>query len=202
MSRILVLDTETGGVDPDRHSLLSIGAVVWEDGRQGAELEVLVAEPVFTVTARAMEINRIDLVAHARQAAAPADALAILTGFVVAQFPQELKSGEKVVLAGHNVGFDIGFLKRLFRTAGTDFEAMFSHRSLDTASVLRFLWLAGMLPEDAAASTEAFRYLKIKIPQADRHTALGDARATAELLTRLVELTRGAGMTRSNWVSA
>jgi DNA polymerase III epsilon subunit-like protein len=202
MSKLLVLDTETGGVDPDRHSLLSIGAVVWEDGRQGAELEVLVAEPDFIVTARAMEINRIDLVAHSRQAVAPADALAILTRFVVDQFRQELASGEKVVLAGHNIGFDVGFLKRLFRAAGSDFEALFSHRSLDTASVLRFLSLAGMVPEAAAASNEAFRYLKIEISEADRHTALGDARATAELLTRLVELMRGAGVTRSNWVAA
>jgi DNA polymerase III epsilon subunit-like protein len=188
MSKLLVLDTETGGVDPDRHSLLSIGAVVWEDGRQCAEIEILVAEPELIVTARAMEINRIDLVTHARAAKAPADALAKLLRFVEAQFPQALASGERVVLAGHNVGFDVGFLKRLFRMTGADFEAVFSHRVLDTASILRFLSLANLVPEAAAASSEAFQYFDISIPAADRHTALGDARATAELLTRLVDL--------------
>jgi DNA polymerase-3 subunit epsilon len=202
MSMILVLETETGGIDPDRHSLLSIGAVVWEDGRRGAEIEILVAEPELTVTARAMEINRIDLVAHARHAAAPAEALAMLTRFVADQFSQAFASGERVVLAGHNIGFDVGFLKRLFRMTGSDFEAVFSHRVLDTASILRFLSLAGLAPEGVAASNEAFRYFEISVPAADRHTALGDARATAELLTRLVDLVSHSGGVRRKWAAA
>ena len=33
MTKLLVVDTETGGLHPDRCSLLTLGAVVWEDGR-------------------------------------------------------------------------------------------------------------------------------------------------------------------------
>ncbi len=29
--KLLFIDTETGGLDPDKHSLLSIAMVVWED---------------------------------------------------------------------------------------------------------------------------------------------------------------------------
>src|SRR5690349_1317310 len=117
MTKLLVIDTETGGIDPDRHSLLSLAAAVWADGCLEGEIEIFVAEPDITVTARALEINRIDLVEHARKAVAPAEALAHLLGFVADHFQSDLAAGEQVVLVGHNVGFDIGFLRRLCRLA-------------------------------------------------------------------------------------
>ena len=202
MTKLLVIDTETGGIDPDRHSLLSLAAVVWADGRIEGEIEIFVAEPDITVTARAMEINRIDLIEHAHKAMAPAEALARLLSFVADHFRSDLAAGEQLVLAGHNVGFDIGFLRRLCRLAGVPFPAIISHRSLDTASVLRFLSLAGIVPPSAVASTEAFAYLGVRVPEKLRHTALGDARATAELLTRLVGLVLPAGIVAALEASA
>lgn len=186
MTKLLVIDTETGGLDPERHSLLSIAAVVWDDCHAVGEIEILVAEPEVSVTAQAMEINRIDLVNHARHAVAPAHALQRLLEFATVHFAFELARRDQIVLAGHNVGFDIAFLRRLCRLAGADYPRIFSHRSLDTASVLRFLSLCGRLPESAAASSEAFAHFGIAIGEEARHTALGDARATAELLSRLV----------------
>lgn len=188
MTKLLVIDTETGGIDPDRHSLLSVAAVVWADGRIEGEIQILVGEADVTVTARALEINRIDLVEHARGAVPPAEALSRLLGFVAEHFQAELAAGEQVVLVGHNVGFDVGFLRRLCRLAGAAFPPVFSHRMLDTASVLRFLSLAGFVPATAVASTEAFAHLGVHIPPELRHTALGDARATADLLARLIGL--------------
>jgi DNA polymerase III subunit epsilon len=194
MTKLLVIDTETGGIDPDRHSLLSLAAVVWADGRIEGEIEIFVSEPDITVTARALEINRIDLVEHAQQAVAPAETLSRLLAFVADHFRAELAAGEQVVLAGHNVGFDVSFLRRLCRLAGSAYPAIFSHRTLDTASILRFLSLAGIVPPAAVASTEAFAFLGVRIPERLRHTALGDARATAELLTHLIGLVLPAGI--------
>ena len=188
MTKLLVIDTETGGIDPDRHSLLSVAAVVWSDGRIDGEIEIFVGESDLTVTARALEINCIDLVEHARMAIPPEDALSRLVGFVADSFEAELAAGEQVVLVGHNVSFDVGFLRRLCRLAGAGFPSIFSHRMLDTASVLRFLSLAELVPATAVASSEAFAHLGVQIPRELRHTALGDARATAELLTRLLSL--------------
>ena len=162
--------------------------MVWEDGEIRGEVEILVAETDLVVTARALEINRIDLVAHSRQALAPQAALALLQDFIAKHYRKELAAGEQVVIAGHNVGFDVGFLKRLCRISGAEFPSAFSHRVLDTASVLRFLSLAGLLPAEAVTSSGAFDYLGINIQAEKRHSALGDARATAYLLSRLLEL--------------
>jgi hypothetical protein len=52
---------------------------------------------------------------------------------------------------------------------------------------LRFLSLTGLLPENTVASNGAFEYFEINVQAGERHSALGDARATAQLLTRLVE---------------
>jgi DNA polymerase III epsilon subunit-like protein len=202
MAKLLVIDTETGGIDPDRHSLLSIALVVWEDRTLKGELEVLLAEPELVVTAKALEINRIDLVSHSRQAVSPAKAMEIVVSFINEHFQREIARGEKVVLAGHNIGFDVGFLRRLCRLAGADFERLFSHRVLDTASILRFLSLAGRLPESAAISSNAFAAFNISFDDGERHTALGDAKATALLLTALVTLVSENDATRSIFVAA
>lgn len=188
MTKILVIDTETGGVDPLTHSLLSLAGVVWEDGVGIAEIALDVLEDPLVVTGRAMEINRIDLGAHAKSALPSPTAARALRSFVEQHFSRELRDGGKVPIAGHNVGFDIGFLKRLGRVSGVELEDIFSHRTLDTAGIVRFLALAQVLPLSDAGSSEAFDYFGISIPEGDRHTALGDARATARLLTCLVSL--------------
>lgn len=186
MNKLLVIDTESGGLDPLVHSILSLAGVVWEDGEITDEYEVLIHEDPFVVTAQAMKVNRIDLVAHAEKAVPPDQALNGFRTFALERF-----AGKKVILAGHNLGHDQGFLRRLCRmTDPKAYDELFSHRSLDTASVLRHLHLAGKVPDTALSSTGGFEHFNIVVPEAERHTALGDARATARLLTRTVELIR------------
>lgn len=188
MARLFVIDTETGGIDPQTHSLLSFAGVVWSDGAIEAEFDVKIVEPVMSVTAQAMGVNRISIVDHAAKAVAPAVAAKQLQTFLRKHFREELKSGAKVALAGHNVGFDIGFLKRLCKLGDASFDSLFSHRSLDTAGILRFMALAGRAPLQGAGLDEALVHFGVTVPEPLRHTALGDARATAELLNSLVKL--------------
>ncbi len=192
MARLFVIDTETGGIDPQTHSILSFAGVVWADGKVQAEFDVQIAEPLFSVTAQAMKVNRINLADHAAAAETPAAAAKRLATFLRKHFREELKSGAKVALAGHNVGFDIGFLKRLCRLGGISFDEMFSHRSLDTASILRFVALAGRAPLQGAGLDEALAHFGVAVPEPSRHTALGDALGTAQLLNCLIALEQKA----------
>lgn len=185
-NRILVIDTETGGIDPLKCSILSLGAVVWEDGRILGETEVLVAEQPIQAEPDAMKVNRIDLKKHAAIGLAPKLAIANFEKFFLEYFPQG-----KVPIAGHNVGFDIGFLQRLYRLAELDFEERFSHRSIDTSSIMNFLRLAEKLSIPSCSLESGLKYFQIEVKDHERHTALADARATAKLLTALIELVRG-----------
>jgi DNA polymerase-3 subunit epsilon len=67
-----------------------------------------------------------------------------------------------------------------------DFNQYFSHRMIDTASILHYLYLSGRLEQKVVSSDEAFAHFKIAVE--GRHTALGDALATAQLFNCLLEI--------------
>jgi len=190
MPTILVLDTETGGVDSARDSLLALGAVVWRDGEILDELALNLLHEPYVVTARALEINGIDLVAHSRTAEPPAMALDRFNAFLAKHFQDQLNQRAKLVLAGHNIGFDVRFLRQFYLGADAEFDEIFDRHTIDTASLLHYLALAGLVPDDLVGSDRAFRYFNVSFDPEERHTALGDARATARLLTELVERLR------------
>ena len=186
-SRHLVLDTETGGLDPGRHSLLTLGLVVGGPGGVTEALELAVKHEPYVVSAGGMKVNRIDLVAHDASALPPAQVLQALDEFLDRHF----EARAQVLLVGHNIAFDIAFLRSFLASQGRDFEARFSHRSVDTHSVAAALQDVGRLPADVKlSSTALFAHFGIDVPDARRHTALGDALATHELYWKLVELAR------------
>ena len=73
---------------------------------------------------------------------------------------------------------------------GADYEAAFSHRLIDTSTLLGVLSLADRIPIASRGLSEAIDHFKLPIDPARRHTALEDARVTALLFTKLVELLR------------
>ncbi len=88
---LLFLDTETGGLDPRKHSLLSIGLVVGDGPKVVNSLEILVRHEPFVVSAGGMKVNRIDLVQHAAAALDPDMALGVLNVFLDQHFPHLCK---------------------------------------------------------------------------------------------------------------
>jgi DNA polymerase-3 subunit epsilon len=92
----------------------------------------------------------------------------------------------KITLAGHNVHFDANFLRSFFSANDKNFSEFFSHRIIDTSSILYYLYLAGRIKQRAISSDEAFNLFDIKVE--GRHTAIGDAIATAKLFTKLLDL--------------
>ncbi len=181
----LFLDTETGGLDLEKHSLLSVGLVVGNEGEVRDSLEILIKHEPYVVSAGGMAVNRIDLVQHDRVALEPAAALEALDGFLQRHFPNP---GQSVTLVGHNVPFDRAFLAAFFAHQGRSLEPRISHRIIDTHSIAAVLRDAGRLNVESLSSTALFQHFGILVPEAKRHTALGDALATFELYWRLVGL--------------
>ncbi len=180
--RLLFIDTETGGLDPGKHSLLSLALVVWDGGEIIDSREWLIDDGVLAVTAEALAINCIDLEKHRQTARSPQNVMPEILAFIEKHFPGK----EKITLAGHNVHFDAAFLKTFFSANNKDFSEFFSHRIIDTSSILHYLYLAGKLKRKAVSSDEAFALFDIKVE--GRHTALGDALATARLFTQMLRL--------------
>ena len=187
LDRLVILDTETGGLDPAVHSILSLAVVIWTPEKDEDSYELMIAEPNIVAEREALLINGIDLDKLRVEGKTPISAATLLFNFIRRHFP----ASERPSLVGHNIHFDVAFLKRLFALANceTEYDKIFSHRTLDTAGIGRFLNLAGIL--NVKNSSDAlFTHFGIMPACATkgvgRHTALGDAKATGELLRKLI----------------
>lgn len=180
--KILFVDTETGGLEPDKDSLLTLALVVW----QGFEIidytEILINDGILKASKEALRINKINLEEHKKEGLAPNVAIIKIEEFLAKHF----ESNEKITLAGHNVNFDVNFLKFFMTKNNYEFSKKFSHRFVDTSSILYYLYLSGKMKYKMLSSQEAFDFLGIKV--AKRHSALGDAMATAKMFSLLLKM--------------
>lgn len=178
--KLLFVDTETGGLEPGKHSLLEVALGVWEEGEITKTRNLPLVHDTYHVTQKALEINKIDLREPREGLYTPDAARMIITEFIQDNF-----DGDKAVLVGQNIHFDIGFLTELFTKPV--YEELFSHRTIDTASVLRFMNMAGIVDTGGSGLSDAIKAFNIEIPEEDRHTALGDIKATAAVFNKLLE---------------
>jgi DNA polymerase-3 subunit epsilon len=184
----VVIDTETGGLDPSQHSILSLALVVWRDGGIDDELLINIREDEVVATDAALRINGIDLRTH--EGDDPMQAVERIKAFL-------LKNNifKQAHMAGHNVAsFDYGFVKRLYRLAGADIDKTFHYRMLDTMTMALALDQVGRLPGLRGYGLDGLcQRFGIQIRKAGAgvpHNALEDARATAKLMSRLLDMVR------------
>ena len=92
------------------------------------------------------------------------------------------------VLVAHNASFDVGFLRRSARACARPWPRV---RVVDTLALAR-LALPRPLVRNHKLGTVASYFGTATVPE---HRALGDARATAEILLGFIDLLAGAGAT-------
>jgi DNA polymerase-3 subunit epsilon len=172
----VVFDTETTGLEPSRgDELVSIAGVRIVNGRilRSEAFDTLV-DPGRNIPAASTRVHGItqEMVAGAQSAN---EVLPLFHRFV----------GDSVLVA-HNAAFDMTFLTRNRKAAGVSFD----QPVLDTVLLAGHLFGAG---ESLTLDALAARF-GIVIPQEARHTALGDALATAEVLLKLLGLLEARGV--------
>lgn len=163
---VVVLDTETTGLDVEHDAIVSIGAVRCHGPRvfRSTVLDRLV-DPVRRIPARAIAIHGID------------DAMVAGKPRIDAVLPEVLALMADTVVVGHNTGFDLALLQRAMTRAG---------RPWSPPPCLDILLLAAALdPEETALEIDD-QAARLGINISGRHTALGDSLVTAELWVRLI----------------
>jgi len=172
----VVFDTETTGLEPgsgDR--IVQIAGVRIVNGRllRGEHFDTLV-DPGRPIPAASTAVHRITdaMVAGAPEVAAAGRAF------------HDFCAG--AVLVAHNAPFDMAFLKAAEPAIGTRF---------DNPVLCTVLLSSVLFDESAEHSLDALAArFGIEIPEARRHTALGDAIATGEVFCHIIELLRNQGI--------
>ncbi len=160
-ARYIVVDTETSGLDTARDRLLSIGAVAIDGGR------ILLADSFEATLRQAQTSARANIIVHGIGEAAQRDGEEPGAALV-----RWLEYTGKCPLLAYHAPFDEAFIKRALR----------EHLGLRLG--LPWLDLAALLPAlFDAKPRQALDYwlerFNINVPV--RHSALGDALATAQL---------------------
>jgi DNA polymerase-3 subunit epsilon len=181
---LVFVDTETSGLDPDRHELLSIGLVLvsqdWpEDSRNKKpvfesieELELKIKpEHIETADPVALRVNKYDAADWVLAYTLP-EAMKI--------FSEKTKDA---IMVAHNIAFDYLFIDKAFRLTGV--ENKMHYHKLDTISIA-----FAKLHDDKDIDRFSLRNLTehFGIENKNAHTALSDARATFELYKKLMNL--------------
>jgi DNA polymerase-3 subunit epsilon len=171
---LVVLDCETTGLDPARDRIVSLAALrlIGTDSTPRAMLDLLI-DPGMPIPARATAIHGIT---DAMVFGAPSFAAAVRS-------LRPLLRG--AVLVGHAVGFDRAMLVREARRAGVPWRQAPSLCTRELA--------AALLPARADVELDALA-ARFDVALIGRHTALGDARITAEVFAVLSRLAIRSGV--------
>jgi DNA polymerase-3 subunit epsilon len=167
-------DTETTGLEPSAgDEIISIGAVRILNARilENECFDQLI-DPRRPIARDAVKIHGI----HSAMLAGQPHIDAVLPAFA--------RFCEDTVLLGHNVAFDLRFLKLKERSSGTRFR----HPLLDTLLLSAVLHQA----QDSHRLEALARRFGVQVIA--RHTALGDAMLTAEVFLRMIPLLAAKGI--------
>lgn len=184
--KVLVIDTETGGISAERNSILSIGACVWHDGAIEKEWTTLIDEgdiqvdqDVVPPAKKAFEVNNLSLELIERDGRNPYETVTVLEEMLA-----QCDMRKDVQIVAHNAAFDFAFLERLYRLAGKDVRDRFSRRLLCTQTGALMLQEAGLVNLPGGSSSLENLCKLWSIPLIKHHDALTDARACAVIYTK------------------
>lgn len=180
----VVVDVETGGLDPNKDALLELAALpilMHPDGTlYSGELKHYHITPFdgSNISKESLEINQIDPGHPFRFAVTEASALQEFFDYLVALKNQEKCS--KCVLIGHNSWFDLHFLNAASKRCNLQ-SPFHSFTSFDTATLSAIFYGQTTL-------VQAAKRAKIHFDPTQHHSAIYDVEKTAELFCKIANL--------------
>lgn len=193
--KVLFVDFETGGIEPEIHALCSLGAVVVHDGFIDEKYYTVINDPEGAVTTTDTNADvRAASTMHGISPEMRSDGKS--PGQVIEDLEQlfmrhDMRLPRRVVLGGHHTQFDIGFMKRLYMLARADYDARFERRFIDTMAGAYCLEQAGRLETYGPPSlVNVCKAVGVPLLREGTHNALDDAVAAAKVWAKMVQMMR------------
>jgi ribonuclease T len=174
----IVVDVETGGVNPATDALLEIAAVTLamnEDGKLYRDKTIsfhVEAYPGTRLDKEALEITGIDPTQPLRFAIPERQALYRIFSAISAEL--EKTTCYRAVLVGHNAWFDLSFILAAVKRSGIRYNPFHTFTTFDTASL-------AAVAHGETVLARAARRARVPFDIQQAHSAIYDAERTAEL---------------------
>lgn len=192
-SKYIILDVETGGLKPTDNPIVELACLSLhnETFEEISRMETYVRQyEGLKIEPKALEANGIKLADIAK---------GISHQELFAKLIEEIKlanpTGKKAtrpILVGHNVNFDAGFLKVLFKLNKAEFYDHFNEVYVDTLLMAKLLW-------DGTPLTDGNSYNlstcceRMGINLINAHRAMNDVVATKDLFLAIKSRMRNGG---------
>jgi DNA polymerase III subunit epsilon len=180
--RFVVLDSETTGFSPVLDRILTIGAVVVQDG------EIRLDDSFDALLRVTGDVGPVDV----HGVTPDRSERGYEEGEAIVRFLDYVRDG---VIVGHHIGHDVSMLDAALERIGTGVRLL--NRTLDTADLTLYLQQDGAFSDvklPGHITLDTLADLFGVIPH-DRHTASGDAFITALVFLRLLKLATRHGRT-------
>jgi DNA polymerase III epsilon subunit-like protein len=184
--KYLVLDTETGGLIAQKHSILQVGMMAY-DPYKGvtAHEEFFIRHRDYVVSPEALEVNGLNIIRVSRSGINPLEAMDRIVAFIHDNFPD---GKDSFYLMGKQPSFDKAFLSTFFYKHGGDPIGNFiSHRMVDLSSLIILMKELGLYPaEESTSLVSAARHYGLDVDHA--HDVMGDCLMTIQLYEKIISL--------------
>lgn len=183
--KVFWFDTETSGIDPNRHGIISLAYAIEIDG-QFPEHGKLFSN----CTGKEIEDGALKVNGFTREEIAafppPIEMYRSLT-ILFEKYVDKYDKNDKWIAGGYNVNFDVGFLHQLWLDCNDNyFGSWFAFSVIDPIQIIRFLQYAGYdFPTSAKLSVIAEH---LGIDNSNAHDALSDIRMTIQVVRKIQKL--------------
>lgn len=187
LDKVLWLDVETTGLEPSKNAVIQIGAVYEEKGQIVDSFSSYVKPHVGAmISKQALEVNNITPEMMKDFPCATQVCAEFISFLKKHCIPDYAKS--KLLIAGYNINFDIGFMHSFFKINSTDsYSRYFTRFGIDVGSKL-----LECIATDAISRPESFSLESVckhvGLSEYHAHEAVSDAIATRQLYHKLIEL--------------
>lgn len=190
MNKIIFIDTETGGVNPEKAALIQLSGIIRIDKKDVEKFNFFIKpfensevnEKALEVQGRTLEELKTDKYVEEKE---------VYKQFIklLDKYIDKYDRTDKFIVAGYNVRFDVDVLKAFFQRHGNNFLFSYLDSSmLDPLYSIRLLQIAEVLPVLENNKLETWcKHFGIELKA---HDSLEDIEATKKLIGKLISLIR------------
>lgn len=190
MNKIIFIDTETGGVNPEKSALIQLSGIIRIDKKDVEKFNFYIKpfensevnEKALEVQGRTLDELKTEKYIEEKE---------VYKQFInlLDKYIDKYDKTDKFIVAGYNIRFDVDILKALFQRHGNNFLFSYLDSSmLDPLYSIRLLQIAGILPVLENNKLETWcKHFGIELKT---HDSLEDIVATKKLIGKLISLIR------------